>query len=366
MRQKDSSQNRAGRIFIVALVLLVVAMFLVMIRNYLIALILAAIIAGLLMPSHRWISRKMHGHRNLSAAVVLVLLVLIIGIPLLGIGALVTNEAIKVGNMIAPWVTKQIQEGSTLQDLLQSLPFSDRLEPFMESIIARIGQFGSSLGNLIVSNIPNLTKGTINISLNIFIFLYALYYFLIHGSDTVSRLQEYLPLQERDSELILERGVTVIRASLKGILVIGVLQGVLIALAFWIIGIPGAAFWGAVVVILSAIPGVGTPLIWLPAAIYLFSIGQTGWAIGLIAWGFLVVGLIDNILRPVVVGRGAKLPDLLILVSILGGLSLFGASGILIGPVIAALVVTALDIYRQIFSRELDRSADRADSTEQQ
>jgi len=352
---KEPAKHLAGKIFIVGFLLLVLISFLVMIRSYLIALILAAIAAALMLPLQRRFTKAFKGKRQLSAAVLLVLMVLVIGIPLIGIAALVTSEAIKIGTMIAPWVSEQMRGSSSIFDMLDSLPFGDQLEPYRETIIQRIGQIGSALGNFIVSSIPNLTKGTISLTLNGFIFLYAVYFFLVHGTGTMNKLKHFIPLKEEDSDLILDRGITVIRASLKGILVIGLLQGVLIAAAFWIIGIQGAAFWGAIVMVLSAIPGVGAPLVWLPAVIYLVSTSQFGWAIGLTLWGALVVGLIDNILRPAVVGRDAKLPDLLILVSILGGLAMFGAAGILIGPVLAALVVTALDIYKQMFSDELEQ-----------
>jgi predicted PurR-regulated permease PerM len=353
-----STRHIAGKAFILGFLLIVLIAFLIMIKSYLIALVLAGITAALLMSVQRWMIKKLRGRTRTAAAVVLILTILIIGIPLIGLAALVTNEAVKVGTTIAPWIAQQIGKTSSLEDLLSWIPFSEQLEPYWENILQQIGKIGSSIGSFIVSSIPNLTKGTISLTLNGFIYLYALYFFLVHGTNTVQKLEKYIPLDKEDSELILERGITVIRASLKGILIIGFIQGLLMSIAFWVIGIQGAAFWGAIVVVLSAIPGVGAPLVWVPAAVYLVSAGEIGWAIGLSVWGALVVGLVDNILRPAVVGRDAKLPDLLILVSILGGLSLFGASGILIGPVLAALVVTAMDIYKTLFSSELESSGE--------
>jgi predicted PurR-regulated permease PerM len=353
-----STRHIAGKAFILGFLLIVLIAFLIMIKSYLIALVLAGITAALLMSVQRWMTKKFRGRTRTAAAVVLLLTILIVGIPLIGLAALVTNEAVKVGTTIAPWIAQQIGRTSSLEDLLSWIPFSEQLEPYWENILQQIGRIGSSMGSFIVSSIPNLTKGTISLTLNGFIYLYALYFFLVHGTNTVQKLEKYIPLDKEDSELILERGITVIRASLKGILIIGFIQGLLMSIAFWVIGIQGAAFWGAIVVVLSAIPGVGAPLVWVPAAVYLVSAGEIGWAIGLSVWGALVVGLVDNILRPAVVGRDAKLPDLLILVSILGGLSLFGASGILIGPVLAALVVTAMDIYKTLFSSELESSGE--------
>lgn len=355
-KEKSSKDRRLGKTFIVAFLVLVLLGFLLMIQDYLIAMLLAGISAALLMPIQHRMTKTFKGKKQLAGAIVLVLTILIIGIPLIGMMLLVANEAVKVGTMIAPWVSQQFKgDSSVISDFAEWFPFSEQLEPFQEMILERLRSMGNALGSFIVNSIPNLTKGTISLSLNTFIFLYSLFFFLVHGQNSLEKFVNYIPLQKSDSELILQRGFTVIRASLKGILIIGLLQGVLIAGAFWIIGIQGAAFWGAIVVVLSAIPGIGAPLVWIPAAAFLVGSGDIGWAIGLTLWGLLVVGLIDNILRPMVVGRDAKLPDLLILVSILGGIGMFGAAGILIGPVIAALVVTAMDIYKEMFSSELDK-----------
>jgi predicted PurR-regulated permease PerM len=356
MAGKVKTKLNVGKTFIVVFLLLVLVAFLVMIKSYIISMVLAGLAAALLTTFHQWMTRKMRGRLRASAVIVLVITCLGIGLPLIGLAALVASQAIKIGTLLAPWVTEQINSGSSIFDLLERLPFGNQLEPYREMIVERVGQIGASLGSFIVSSIPDITKGTVSFSLNIFIFIYSLYFFLVHGSKMVEKMHQYIPLMRSDSELILDRGITVIRASLKGILIIGFLQGFLMAIAFWVVGIQGAAFWGAIVVVLSAIPGVGAPLVWVPAVVYLLTIGKIGWAIGLVLWGALVVGLVDNILRPAVVGRDAKLPDLLILVSILGGLSLFGASGILIGPILAAIVVTALEIYRHMFSTELDQN----------
>jgi predicted PurR-regulated permease PerM len=360
MEADQTRMPRMGKVFIAAFLLIVIVAFLFMIKNFLIALLLAGISAALLMNLQRWMSTKMRGRPRTAAVIILLLVLLIIGIPLIGLAALVAGEAVKVGTMVAPWVSEQLSSGSTFMDLLNHLPFGEQLEPYRDTIVQRLKEIGASLGNFIISSIPNLTRGTAALLLNIFIFTYALYYFLVSGESLMDTLVTYIPLHKKDSELIFERGITVIKASVKGILVIGLIQGLMIAAAFWIMGIPGAAFWGAVVLVLSAIPGVGAPLVWIPAVIYLVTAGRIGWAIVLTIWGMLVVGLVDNILRPAVVGRDAKLPDLLILVSILGGLVLFGAAGILIGPVIAALLATALDIYKTMFSSELHETSDNS------
>jgi predicted PurR-regulated permease PerM len=128
-----------------------------------------------------------------------------------------------------------------------------------------------------------------------------------------------------------------------------------VGLSFAVAGLSGAVFWGTLVFVLSAIPGLGAPIVWVPAAIYLAVTGAFGAAIGLALWGALVVGLVDNILRPLIVGRDAKLPDVVVLVAILGGIITFGMIGLILGPIIAAVLDTLLGIYRRAFANQLPR-----------
>jgi predicted PurR-regulated permease PerM len=143
--------------------------------------------------------------------------------------------------------------------------------------------------------------------------------------------------------------MSISRATIKGTLVIGIVQGALGCIGFAVAGIEGAAFWGAVMAILSIIPGIGPALVWVPGVIYLFANGETTSAVGLTLWCALVVSTIDNVLRPTLVGRDTQMPDLMILVSTLGGLALFGAVGLIIGPVVAGLFITIWEIFRETF-----------------
>jgi predicted PurR-regulated permease PerM len=146
---------------------------------------------------------------------------------------------------------------------------------------------------------------------------------------------------------------SITRATIKGTLVIGIIQGALAGIAFWIAGIEGAAVWGTIMTILSIIPGIGSALVWVPAAIILFITGQHLTAILLAAWCAAVVGTVDNFLRPVLVRRDAKMPDLLILIGTLGGLFLFGLIGFIVGPIVCGLFLTVWDIYGTTFREVL-------------
>jgi predicted PurR-regulated permease PerM len=165
---------------------------------------------------------------------------------------------------------------------------------------------------------------------------------------------------------LLERFVSVTRATLRGSLLIGLIQGGVAGLAFWVAGVPGPAFWGTVMVVLSIIPAIGASLIWIPAVIYLFMAGQVVAGVGLLAWCAIVVGTIDNLLRPRLIGRDARMSDLMILLSTLGGIVLFGAVGFIVGPIVAALFVTVWHIYGDVFQDWLPADRGHADDDERQ
>jgi predicted PurR-regulated permease PerM len=154
---------------------------------------------------------------------------------------------------------------------------------------------------------------------------------------------------------------SVSRATLKGTLVIGIVQGTLAGLALAAVGIKGAVFWGTVMAVLSIIPGIGTALVWAPAVIYLFLVGRTLPAVGLLLWCAIVVGTADNVLRPLLVGKDTEMPDLLVKLSTLGGLALFGAVGLVVGPVIAALFLAMWRIYSETFGEYLLTPKDATD-----
>jgi predicted PurR-regulated permease PerM len=197
------------------------------------------------------------------------------------------------------------------------------------------------------------TRGTLTFLLQLFILLYAMFFFLLDGSGILRRILYYVPLAPEQEAQLLERFVSVTRATLKGSLLIGAIQGALGGVAFWVAGVPGPAFWGTVMVVLAIIPAVGTALVWIPAVISLFVAGRAGPAIALLAWCVLVVSTVDNFLRPRLIGRDARMSDLLILLSTLGGIAVVGAVGFIVGPIVAALFVTVWDLYGATFRSSL-------------
>jgi predicted PurR-regulated permease PerM len=324
-------------------------LFLLVVKSFLLAVFLAAIFAGLSLPLYRWIVERFRGRKRLSAIFTILVLMGGVGIPLAGFLVLVANEAVQVAQGAEGWVRGQEGNLERLGGLVERIPFAANLMPEGAELLEHVKEIAGRTGSALLGTLAAATRGTLGFFLQIFILLYALYFFLVDGRNILRTFLYYIPLSSDEEEQLLERFVSVSRATLKGSLLIGILQGGLAGLAFWVAGVPGSAFWGTVMVVLSIIPAVGAALVWVPAVIYLFMVGQTLPALGLLAWCATVVSLLDNFLRPRLIGRDARMSDLLILLSTLGGIFLFGAVGFIVGPIVAALFVTVWHIYGEAF-----------------
>jgi predicted PurR-regulated permease PerM len=183
-----------------------------------------------------------------------------------------------------------------------------------------------------------------------------LYFLFRDGERMASDIARTIPLKQEHTERLLQQFATVVRATVKGNVVVALVQGALGWLAFWVLGIQGALLWGAVMAVLSLLPAVGAALVWGPVALYLLSTGAIFPAIGLTVWGVLVIGLVDNVLRPILVGKETRMPDYLVLIATLGGLAVFGLNGFVIGPVIAAIFIVAWEIFSE--TRQEQRAKD--------
>ncbi len=343
------TRETVNRTVLLLLVVAISAVFLQMIRHLLMALLMAAILAGLLARPYARLTDLFRGRRAAAAVVTELLLVLGILLPLGGLAGLVTAQAIKVGKNVEPWIRENLARPDDLSHRLEALPFYDRLEPYRDDILQKAGQIAGSVSNWLVDAVGNATVGTVQFLFLFFVMLYALYFFLTNGRAVLERILYYLPLRDEDERRMLDRFLSVTRATLKGTGLIGLLQGALGAVAFMAVGIAAPVFWGAIMVILSVIPGLGVGLVWVPAAVWLAMDGRWLAAGGLVAWFVLVVGLVDNVIRPRVVGRDTQMSELLVFLSTLGGLSLFGALGLVIGPIVGALFVTVWEIYGEAF-----------------
>lgn len=333
------------RNFLALLLIVVTAAFFMMMRRFLIPLLLAAIFAALVSPMYRGLTRWFRGRRRLAAIATLLIVFLVVVIPLTFFTGVLVSEAIQVSNAAMPWIQQQIANPDELLSRLETLPFSDKIVPHQGQVLEKAAEVVHTVGTFIVSRLSDVTRGTLTFLVDVVILFYAMFFFLTGGRRLLDSLMDPMPLSASERERIVGRFVTVTRAALASTVVIGLIQGLLGGLAFSIMGVPGAVFWGTVMAVSSMIPGVGPAIVWVPACAYLFAVGRTGVAIGLVIYFALIVGSVDNVLRPRLVGRDTQLPDLLVLLSTLGGLVMFGPVGFILGPVLAALFVTTWDIF---------------------
>ena len=313
------------------------------------AIFLAGIFSALAHPLYLRFERWFGGRRNLASLTTLLLIVIIFLLPLGALLGIVTAQAFKVGQSVTPWVQKQISEPSVFFDLVRSIPFYDQIEPYREPILHKAGEIVGSMSKYLIKSLSSATIGTVNFLFTTFILLYTMFFFLMDGDKLLMKILYYLPLQDQDEHRMLQKFSSVTRATLRGTAVIGVLQGGVAGLAFWVVGIQTAVFWGTIMTVLSIIPGIGTALVWGPAAIILAAGGHFSKAIGLGVFCAIVVGSLDNFLRPILVGKDTQMHELMIFFGTLGGIIMFGVMGIIIGPIVVALFVTVWDIYGVAF-----------------
>jgi predicted PurR-regulated permease PerM len=340
------ADRRIGRgAFLLLLAIAISALFFRMVQGFVLALILAAVFAALAHPTYRKLLSLFQGRAGPAAALTLLLGTVLVVLPLMGFLTVVARQATDISAAAEPWIARQIEQSSTLERRLEGVPWLAELAPYQDQIVAKVSQLGGSVARFAVNRLATGTAGTAKFFLLLFVLLYAMFFFLQEGQGILERLRRYVPLPEADIDRMLGTFTSVTRASLKGTAVIGLVQGFLAGVAFGVAGIPGPAFWGLLIAVLALLPGLGPTIVWVPAVIFLAINGQYGTAIGLGVWCFAVVSTIDNFLRPWLMGKDTKMPDLLILLGTLGGLALFGAVGIIIGPIIAALFLTVWDLY---------------------
>ena len=349
------SRDRFRKAFVLALTIAYSVMFFAMIWGFLQALLLAVVFSGILYPLYVRLNTLLKERNTLASMLTLLIALLVIVIPLLFLLGLIAEQAVDVTTSVRPWIEQQMAESQETGTALPSwVPFVDKLQPYHEQIHAKLGEFASHAANLLASSLARVTQGTVMFFLNLFVMLYAMFFFLISGPQLIRVVMGYLPLSRIDREKMIQVGLSVSRATIKGTLIIGAIQGALGGIGFAVAGINSAVFWGAVMAVLSVLPGIGSALVWAPAVVYLLLSGQVLPGVLLLAWCAGIVGTIDNVLRPRLVGRDTEMPDLLILLATLGGLGLFGASGLVLGPILAALFMTVLAIYSRVFNEWLE------------
>lgn len=326
----------------------VTALFAWILQPFAGAVLWGTVIAVLFAPVYRRLSRRMGQRRSLAALATLALIVVIVILPLTLVTASLIQEIvglyarIQSGEIDVARYLRQLYEAvpAWAVDLLQRFDLAD-----MRDVQERLSAGAVRATQFLATQAVNIGQNTFDFVVSLFVMLYLLFFLIRDGDDLARRIGAAIPLRAEHRRALFERFAIVIRATVKGNIVVALLQGALGALIFWILGIHAALLWGVLMAVLSLLPAVGAGLVWFPVAVYFLATGAVWRAVVLTAYGVLVIGLVDNVVRPILVGQDTKMPDYLVLVSTLGGLAIFGVNGFLIGPVVAALFIAAWDIF---------------------
>ncbi len=338
----------------------VTAAFLWILTPFFGAVFWAMALAMLFNPLFQWLRHRMGGRATLAALLTVLIVLIIVILPVLLIATTlvaditVFMQKVRAGeidfrgyyqqvvNAIPPWAT----------EWLNRLGFGN-LENIWDKVSAGVLQGGQLLGTRVLE----IGQNTFQFLVNVVVTLYLLFFLVRDGVPLARTLRDSVPLAPAHTRYLLHKFTTVVRATVKGNVVVAIVQGFLGGIALWALGIGGAVFWGVVMAFLSLLPAVGAALVWAPVAIYLAATGQLWQAAALTAWGVLVIGLSDNVLRPLLVGKDTKLPDYVVLITTLGGMSIFGINGFVIGPTIAAMFMACWALFTRDKSELMDEES---------
>jgi predicted PurR-regulated permease PerM len=311
------------------------------------AVLWGTVLAIVFAPVYRRLCRSTRQRPNLAALATVAIIVLIVILPSTLITASLVQEASGVYQMFK---SGELNLAGNLQHVLDALPswavgVLDRfgltdLAGVQEGLSAGLGK----ASQFIAAQALNIGQATFELVVRMFVMLYLLFFLLRDGEELFRVIKDAVPLRAEQQRAIFSKFATVIRATVKGTIVVAVLQGALGGLMFWFLGIRAALLWAALMALLSLLPAVGAALVWFPVALYLLATGAVWQGLVLIAYGVLVIGLVDNLLRPILVGTDIKMPDYVVLISTLGGIEIFGMNGIVLGPLIAAMFMVVWDI----------------------
>jgi predicted PurR-regulated permease PerM len=342
-----------NKIILLIMVTAISALFLTMIRQFLMAIFMAGLFSAMTTPAHRWLTPRLNNRENLASILIIIAIVCLILIPLALLISVVISQAVHVGQSVTPWIESFVEEPGILTEYISKIPYYELILPYRDMVLEKAEEIITIITSMVIESLGSLGRITLNALFNAVIMLYVMFYFLSMGDVLLRKILYYLPMTHEDEERLLRRFTSVAGATMKSTLIIGILQGGLCGFAFFLADIPGAAFWGTVMAVLSIIPAVGTAVVWVPALIIL-SIGGdfTGVIILAVICG-AVAGNLDNLLRPRLVGNDTEMHDLFVLFGTLGGIALFGVLGIIIGPIISALFITIWEIYGDAFHEYL-------------
>jgi predicted PurR-regulated permease PerM len=349
LRSEPDMQNPTfeQKAFILLLVLVTIAFFWILLPFYG-AVFWAMVLAVVFSPLQERLLRRMGGRGNLAALLTLIICLMVAILPVIFITSAVVAEGTALYQKLE---SGELDAGAYVTSGIRMLP------PSIQDQLARVGisnldglreqiSKGAMAGSqYLATKVFAIGQGTFEFFVSFFVMLYLLFFLLRDGKELVHRIRSAIPLAGNTKRRLQIKFTRVVRATVKGNVVVAAVQGALGGFIFWTLGIYSPLLWGVLMAFLSLLPAAGAGIIWAPVAIYLMLSGSLVQGIILTAFGVLVIGLVDNILRPILVGKDTRMPDYLILISTLGGLALLGLNGFVIGPLVAALFVASWNLF---------------------
>jgi len=308
----------------------------------------ASIIALLFAPVYRRLLPRLNLRRTPAALLTLLIVLVIVVLPFVFITAALAREATHLYQRLQ---SGEVDPGHYFRGVFDALPdwFTTQLDRVglvdFETLQQRLATQLAQGTQFVAGQALDVGQNTFEFVASVFITLYLAFFLIRDGDVLVRAVRHAIPLAPEHKRALFEKFATVIRATVKGNLLVAAIQGALGGLAFWFLGVGAALLWAVLMAFLSLLPAVGAGLVWLPVAVYFLVSGAVWQALALVAWGVLVIGLVDNLLRPVLVGKDTQMPDYLVMITTLGGMAVFGINGFVLGPVIAAMFMAVWHLY---------------------
>ncbi|TRD11158.1 AI-2E family transporter [Erythrobacter insulae] len=313
-------------------------------------LLWSALAAIMFQPLYKWMLRKVGGRRNPAAIITLLIIFLAVIAPALWIGTMVVGEALTLVSALqddpidlAAWANQiYAMLPTVVQDMVDQSGWND-----MSEAQNRLQDLLGESAGMLASSAVSIGSGALSFLLSFGLGLYVTYFLLRDGSRIGETILHSVPVEREIADRLAERFLGIVRATIKGSGVVGLVQGTLGGITMMIAGVPSALLLGVMMAILALIPAVGTALVWAPVGIGLIVTGSIWEGIFVLASGLIIISSADNVLRPILVGRDTGIPDWIILVTTLGGLSIAGFSGIVLGPLVAGLFLASWSILQE-------------------
>ena len=333
--------------FLLLLVLVTIAFIWVLLPFYG-AVFWAVVLAVVFAPLQRRMARRTGGRGNLSALLTLIVCLLVAILPVIFIASAMVAEGTSIYERID---SGELDIGAYVTSTKEMLPpfLQQQIDRFgmgsLDSLREQLSSAAAAGSQYLATKVFSIGQGTLQFVISFFVMLYLLFFLLRDGQELARDIRMAIPLGESTKRRLQIKFTRVVRATVKGNLVVAAVQGALGGLIFWVLGIPSPLLWGVLMAFLSLLPAAGAGIVWAPVAAYLLLSGSIWQGVVLTLFGVLVIGLVDNILRPILVGKDTRMPDYLILISTLGGLALLGLNGFVLGPLVAALFVASWNLF---------------------